>query len=83
MKILSRANMRLNRIKKGFGKILEDKEKVNVAQEIRKVLSDKEYSVWIKKLSKCGSPEEQELITADYFKEIGKYDKLKTIVRII
>ena len=83
MKVLSRAKMKLNRIKDGFGKILQDKEKVNVAQEIRKILTDKEYSEWIKRLSKCGSPEEQELTTAEYFKKINKYEQLKTYVRII
>lgn len=60
-----------------------DKRKVTTAQNIREILTDKEYSVWVRKLSKAGSPEEQEIITAEYFKEIGKYDKLNDIVRII
>ena len=81
-KILSRAEMKLGRIKKGAQKMMGDKKKLNTAQEIRQILTDKEYNTWIKLLSKAGTPDEQELITADYFKEIGKYDKLKDIVRI-
>lgn len=64
-------------------RLTADKRKVSKAAVIIKLLTKKEYSVWIKRLSKCGSPEEQELTTAEYFKEIGKYDKLKQQVRII
>ena len=64
-------------------RLTADKRKVSKAAVIIKLLTRKEYNVWIKRLSKCGSPEEQELTTAEYFKEIGKYDKLKQQVRII
>ena len=80
---LSRAKLKLGRIKQGAQKLLGDKKKLNTAKEIREVLTDREYNQWIKRLSKGGSPDEQENITAEYFKEIGKYDKLKHIVRII
>jgi len=64
-------------------KIMLDKRKVSKASAIIRLLSTKEYNKWIKLLSKCASPEEQELKTAEYFKKIGKYEQLQDHVRII
>jgi len=83
IKKLSRAKLKLNRIKKKINNVVSDKKRLDTAKEIREVLNDKEYNIWIKRLSKGGSPDEQETITAEYFKEIGKYEQLKHIVRII
>jgi len=82
-KKLSRVKLKLNRIKKKINNVVNDKKKLDTAKEIRQVLTDKEYNTWVKLLSKCGTPDEQETITADYFKEIEKYEQLKHIVRII
>ena len=60
-----------------------DDKKKRMALTIIKLLTRREYNQWIKRLSKCSSPEEQEETTMKYFKKIGKYDQLKEHVRII
>lgn len=81
-KVLSRARLKLGRMKEVSNKIMGDKRKVNTAQEIRKILTDKEYNEWIKRLSKGGSPEEQKSITAEYAQKIGKYDEWNSLARL-
>jgi len=70
------------KLREEITKLTADHKKKSIAVAIINLLTRKEYNQWVKKLSKCSTPEAQEAATAKYFKKVGKYEQLKEHVRI-